>query len=103
MNEPRRSDRNRTQTQFLGETEALVHRTTESSQAARVAREAAVASALDHLRGLQQLGEGREGRVWVGTDTPHLHLLYLVQHWPGGARQRQPQRRSRSPQRSGRA
>jgi hypothetical protein len=70
MDGPRRSDRKRTQTQFLGATEAPRSQTKESQLSACRAREAAVASAYEPLGGLVQLGEvgGGEGRVWVGAD-----------------------------------
>jgi hypothetical protein len=72
MDGPRRSDRKRTQTQFLEATETRggAGRTTESALSARRARAAAIASAYEPLGGLVQLGEagGGEGRVWAGAD-----------------------------------
>jgi hypothetical protein len=71
MDGPRRSDRKRTQTQFLEakKTRGGAGRTTESVLAARRAHDAAVASAYEPMGGLKQLGEvGGEGRVRVGAD-----------------------------------
>jgi hypothetical protein len=72
MTEPRRSDRKRTATDFLGATETVARdagRTRAVQAVAREAREAAVASAYQPLGGLVQLGAvgGGEGRVWVGA------------------------------------
>ncbi len=70
FSEPRRSQRKRNQTDFLGGTEAPRKSVTEAKREARRAHEAAIASAYDRLVGLVQLGEagGAGGRVWVGTD-----------------------------------
>ncbi len=72
MAEPRRSDRKRNQTDFLGAGETLGRsgRTKESELSACRAHEAAVANAYERLAGLKQLGEawGGEGSVWVGAD-----------------------------------
>ncbi len=57
MDGPRRSDRKRTQTEFLGATEAGRDRDKESVLAARRAHDAAVASAYEPMGGLKQLGE----------------------------------------------
>ncbi len=70
--EQRRSERKRTQTDFLGATETLRggRRGT-----AGTSRAAAIAAAYEPLAGLKQLGEveGGEGRVWVGAeDSPAL-------------------------------
>jgi hypothetical protein len=69
MDGPRRSDRKRTQTQFLWATETLGGAGRDHA-AERRAREAAVASAYEPLVGLKQLGAagGGKGRVWVGAD-----------------------------------
>jgi hypothetical protein len=65
MEGPRRSQRKRTQTDFVGATE--VERTGRDQLSERRAREAAVASAYEPLVGLKRLGGGGgEGRVWVG-------------------------------------
>jgi hypothetical protein len=57
-------------TDFLGGTEAGRDKTKQSQLSARLAREAAIASAYEPLVGLKQLGEveGGGGRVWVGAD-----------------------------------
>jgi hypothetical protein len=72
MSEPRRSDRKRAATDFLGakSSEALQSSSKEAKEAARLADEAAVASAYDRLVGLVQLGQagGGGGRVWAGSD-----------------------------------
>jgi hypothetical protein len=64
-----RSERKRTQTQFLGGTE-VSGRAGRDQPAERRARAAAIASAYEPLGGLVQLGAvgGGEGRVWVGAD-----------------------------------
>jgi hypothetical protein len=69
--EQRRSERKRTQTEFFAATETLGG-TDRDPRSERRAREAAVASAYEPLRGLKQL-RGGGGRVWVGTnDSPAL-------------------------------
>jgi hypothetical protein len=78
MSEPRRSERKRTQTDFLGATESVAKaagRTQAVQGIASRAREAAIASAYEPLGGLVQLGAagGGEGSVWVGAeDSPAL-------------------------------
>jgi hypothetical protein len=74
MDGPRRSERKRNQTDFLGATETLRDARRERPATSR-ARAAAIAAAYEPLGGLQQLGEagGGEGRVWVGAeDSPAL-------------------------------
>jgi hypothetical protein len=77
MSDLRRSERKRTQTQFLGATETVARdagRTQAVQGIARRARAAAIAAAYEPLVGLVQLGEagGGEGRIWVGEDSPAL-------------------------------
>jgi hypothetical protein len=75
MDGPRRSERKRTQTDFLAATEAVAGRTRAVQGIARQAREVAVAAAYEPLAGLVQLGAagGGEGSVWVGAeDSPAL-------------------------------
>jgi hypothetical protein len=79
MDGPRRSERKRTQTDFLGATETLRdgkepgRRAAAQAKASR-ARAAAIAAAYEPLGGLVQLGEagGGEGSFWVGEDSPAL-------------------------------
>jgi hypothetical protein len=72
MDVSRRSERKRTQTDFLGATETLRDarrsgRRDEAQAKASRAHEAAVGNAYEPLGGLVQLGAvGGEGRVWVG-------------------------------------
>jgi hypothetical protein len=67
---PRRTDRKRSQTDFLGATEAPRSQTKQSQLSARRAREAAIDSAYEPICALKQLGEveGGEGSVWVGAN-----------------------------------
>ncbi len=84
MTKPRRSDRKRNQTDFLGATETVAQdagRTQAVRGIARRARAAAIAAAYEPLGGLVQLGEveGGEGSVWVGAeDSPALGGFALV-------------------------
>jgi hypothetical protein len=102
MDEPRRSDRKRSQTQFQGAKEThKAHKSAGAQAKASRAREAAVGSAHEPLGGLVQLGAvgGGEGRVWStaiahltawtsceGSSQPHCHRADTRAHrlvWDG--------------------